>query len=326
MFNNSRIFISGATGSWGKTLIKILLADHTVKQIVCFSRGELAQVLLKREINDPRLKFVIGDIRDLHAVKMATQGIDYIFHLAALKHVPICEDQPDEVIKTNVVGTQNIISAAIKNQVQKVINVSSDKACEPINMYGMTKAIGERLILQANNLSLHTRFVCIRGGNVMGSSGSVIPFFIEQINAGGPITITDLRMTRFFLTLEEAITLLFEASEASIGGEMFVMRMPAGSVKSLATILMNRYGNVPIIETGIRPGEKLEEVLVSSHESYRTRCWNSNYYVILPPDADQKLLSKYSGLSKFPYIEYSSNTIVLTDTELENELIKGGFI
>jgi FlaA1/EpsC-like NDP-sugar epimerase len=326
MFNNSRIFISGATGSWGRTLIKMLLANHDVKEIVCFSRGELAQVLLKREINDKRLRFIIGDVRDLHAVTLATKGIDYIFHLAALKHVPICEDQPDEVIKTNILGTQNIISAAIQNQIIKVINVSSDKACEPVNMYGMTKAIGERLILQANNLSIHTRFVCIRGGNVMGSSGSVIPFFIEQIKNGGPITITDKKMTRFFLTLEEAITLLFEAVEVSVGGEMFVMRMPAGSVSSLASILMSRYGTVPVIETGIRPGEKLEEVLVSSHESYRTRCWNSNYYVILPPDADSILQLKYHSLPAFPYTEYSSNTIVLTDRELGNELIKGKFV
>ena len=211
MFNGSRIFISGATGSWGQTLTTMLLDRYDVKQIICFSRGELQQVMMKRKFkSNPKLKFVIGDIRDYDAVRHATKDVDYIFHLAALKHVPVCEENVQETIKTNINGTTNIVNAAIENRVKKVIDVSSDKAVEPINLYGMTKSVGEKIIVQANDLSDFTKFVCIRGGNVMGSSGSVIPFFIDQINAGGPITITDNQMTRFFITLEEAIELVFK--------------------------------------------------------------------------------------------------------------------
>jgi FlaA1/EpsC-like NDP-sugar epimerase len=181
MFDGSRIFVSGATGSWGQTLITMLLSKYNVEEIVCFSRGELQQVLMKRKFNNPKLKFVIGDVRDYEAVQSATKNVDYIFHLAALKHVPVCEENVQETIKTNITGTINIVNAAIKNHVKKVIDVSSDKAVEPINLYGMSKAVGEKVIIQANELSDYTKFVCIRGGNVMGSSGSVIPLFIEQI-------------------------------------------------------------------------------------------------------------------------------------------------
>ena len=181
MFDNSKIFISGATGSWGQTLITLLLSKYNVKEIICFSRGELQQVLMKRKFNNPKLKFVIGDVRDYESVRMATRDVDYIFHLAALKHVPVCEENVQETIKTNITGTTNIVNAAIENRVKKVIDVSSDKAVEPINLYGMTKAVGEKIIVQANELSDYTKFVCIRGGNVMGSSGSVIPLFINQI-------------------------------------------------------------------------------------------------------------------------------------------------
>ena len=235
MFNGKRIFISGATGSWGQTLTRMLLDNYNPKEIICFSRGELQQVLMQRKFHDPRLKFVIGDVRDYDSVRFAMRNVDIVFHLAALKHVPICEDHPQEAIKTNITGTTNIVNAAIENSVDKVIDVSTDKAVDPLNLYGMTKAVGEKLILQANSLTNHTKFVCIRGGNVMGSNGSVIPYFIEQIRSGGPVTITDLEMTRFFLTLEQAIKLLFKAAEFSIGGETFVMNMPACYIRDVAT-------------------------------------------------------------------------------------------
>jgi FlaA1/EpsC-like NDP-sugar epimerase len=203
MFNNARILITGGTGSWGQTLTRMLLEKYDVKEIVVFSRGELQQVLMQRKFNDKRIKYVIGDVRDYDSVRFATKNIDYIFHMAALKHVPVCEEHPQEAIKTNITGTSNIVNAAIENRVKKVIDVSTDKAVEPVNLYGMTKSVGEKLIIQANDLTDYTKFVCIRGGNVMGSNGSVIPYFIEQIKAGGPITITDIEMTRFFLTLEK---------------------------------------------------------------------------------------------------------------------------
>lgn len=326
MFNDSRIFVSGATGSWGQTLINRILQNYNVREIVCFSRSEIQQVNMKRKFNNPKLKFVIGCVRDYEAVRMATRGVDYIFHLAALKHVPICEELPLEAIKTNITGTQNIINAAIENCVKKVIDVSSDKAVEAINLYGMTKAVGEKLIIQANSISDFTRFVCIRGGNVMGSNGSVIPFFIDQIKRGGPITLTDKRMTRFFLTLEEAIGLLFKASENSIGGETFVMNMPACHITDLAKVLMAELGQVDTLETGMRPGEKLDEVLISSHEAQSTYEYDENYFVILPPGADGALLDKYSSLKKFGQEEFSSRTRLLELSEIGTMLKKGKFL
>jgi FlaA1/EpsC-like NDP-sugar epimerase len=326
MFDGSRIFVSGATGSWGQTLITMLLDNYNVEEIVCFSRGELQQVLMKRKFNNNKLKFVIGDIRDYAAVKMATRNVDYIFHLAALKHVPVCEENVQETIKTNIEGTTNVVNAAIENRVRKVIDVSSDKAVEPINLYGMTKAVGEKIIVQANDLTDYTRFVCIRGGNVMGSSGSVIPFFIEQIKSGGPITLTDHKMTRFFLTLEEAIRLLFKASIDSIGGETFVMNMPACYIKDLAEVLMDVYGKVEIKETGIRPGEKLDEMLISHHESKLSYCYDDNYFLTLPNNYNQALAVRYQDCQPFPHAEFSSKTTIMNKKEIKEMLKKGKFI
>jgi UDP-N-acetylglucosamine 4,6-dehydratase/5-epimerase len=326
MFNGSRIFVSGATGSWGQTLITMLLAKYNVEEIICFSRGELQQVLMKRKFNNSKLKFVIGDVRDYESVRMATRGVEYIFHLAALKHVPVCEENVQETIKTNITGTTNIVNAAIENRVHKVIDVSSDKAVEPINLYGMTKAVGEKIIVQANSLTEHTKFVCIRGGNVMGSSGSVIPFFIDQIKSGGPITLTDVRMTRFFLTLDEAIQLLFKASIDSIGGETFVMNMPACYIKDLAEVLMEVYGQVEIKETGMRPGEKLDEMLISHHESTLSYCYDENYFLTLPSDYNQALALRYQDCKPFPHEEFSSKTTIMNKKEIKEMLKKGKFI
>ena len=326
MFDGTRIFVSGATGSWGQVLITMLLNRYNVEEIVCYSRGELAQVLMKRKFNNPKLKFVIGDVRDYEAVRMATRNADYIFHLAALKHVPVCEEHVQETIKTNINGTINIVTAAIENRIKKVIDVSSDKAVEPINLYGMTKSVGEKIIIQANDLSDYTKFVCIRGGNVMGSSGSVIPFFIDQIKAGGPITITDQKMTRFFLTLEEAIQLLFKASIDSIGGETFVMHMPACYIRDLAEVLMDTYGRVEIKETGIRPGEKLDEMLISHHESQLSYCYDDNYFLTLPSNFNQALAMRYQDCKPFPYSEFSSKTKIMNKKEIKEMLTKGKFI
>ena len=326
MFDDKVIFISGATGSWGQTLVRMLLENYHPRQIICFSRGELQQVLMQRKFRDSRLKFVIGDVRDYEAVRFAMRDVDIVFHLAALKHVPICENHPQEAIKTNITGTTNIVNAAIENRVEKVIDVSTDKAVDPLNLYGMTKAVGEKLIIQANQLSAHTRFVCIRGGNVMGSNGSVIPYFIQQIQQGGPITITDRNMTRFFLTLEEAIGLLFKASEASMGGETFVMNMPACKIIDVAEVLMQHYGRVEVIEMGAKPGEKLDEMLISQHEAQQSLCYDDNYYVILPTNADFALLDNYNTLTKFPFSEFSSRTRLMDLTQIEIMLKKGGFL
>ena len=326
IFNNSRILITGGTGSWGQTLTRMLLERFNPKEIVIFSRGELQQVLMQRKFQNAKIKYIIGDVRDYEAVNFATKHVDYVFHMAALKHVPICEDQPQEAIKTNIIGTNNIVNACILNGVKKVIDVSTDKAVEPINLYGMTKSVGEKVIIQANDLTEHTKFVCVRGGNVMGSNGSVIPYFIEQINAGGPITITDLRMTRFFLTLEEAISLLFRAAEDSVGGETFVMNMPAAYIKDIADILIEVHGNAKITEMGSKPGEKLDEMLISKHEAVMSYKYDDAYYVILPFNPKQLLVDKYSNLEKFSQEEFSSKTFIMQHNDIRQMLKKGNFI
>jgi UDP-N-acetylglucosamine 4,6-dehydratase len=198
LFNNQTILVTGGTGSWGHELVRKLL-PYRPKEIRIFSRNEFAQVSMQREFqHDGILKYIIGDVRDGEAVHEACKNVDYVFHLAALKHVPICENYPQEALKTNVQGTENIIQASIQQKVKKVIDVSSDKAVDPINLYGMTKAIGEKLMIRANNLSDYTRFVCIRGGIVLGTNGSVVPLFRKQILQKGAVTITDKKMTRFF--------------------------------------------------------------------------------------------------------------------------------
>jgi FlaA1/EpsC-like NDP-sugar epimerase len=326
MFNGSRVLVTGATGSWGQVLVDKLLHIYGAREVVCYSRNEIKQVEMKRRFNSSRLRFTVGCVRDLEALRSACRGVDYVFHLAALKHVPVCEDQPLEAIKTNIDGTRNIITAAIENGVKRVVDVSSDKAVESVNLYGMTKAVGEKLIIQANELSDHTRFVCIRGGNVMGSSGSVIPYFIERLRDGNPLTITDRRMTRFFLTLDDAVGLLFKASQNSIGGETFVMNMPACYITDLAEVLMDQLGRVEVVETGIRPGEKLDEILISRHEAGNTYEYDQNYFVILPPQSSGALLDKYQNLKRFGIGEFTSRTRLLDNDGIKNMLLRGKFI
>lgn len=326
MFDNSVILITGGTGSWGQTLTTKILEKYNPKKIIIFSRGELQQVLMQRKFNNDKIKYIIGDVRDYSAIAFATIGVDYIFHLAALKHVPICEDQPQEAVKTNIDGTINVINAAIFNKVKKVIDVSTDKAADPINLYGMTKAIGEKLIIEANNLNSDTKFVCIRGGNVMGSNGSVIPFFIQQIKNGGPVTITDFNMTRFFLTLDEAVNLLFKAAEHSVGGETFVMNMPACNILDLAKVLMKYYGDVDITEAGIRAGEKIDEILISKNEAINSYQYDSTYFVVLPKNSNDELKNKYIGLPKFCFNEFSSKSYIMDHTQIYNMLKNGGFV
>ncbi|MBU0963449.1 polysaccharide biosynthesis protein [Patescibacteria group bacterium] len=327
MFKDKIILITGGTGSWGNELTAQLLLKNP-KQIIIFSRSELHQVNMERKFKNGKIKFIIGDVRDRDRLIEATKEVDYIFHLAALKHVPVCEEQPYEAIKTNIVGTKNIIEAAKINNVKRVIDISSDKAVDPLNLYGMTKAIGERLIIQANLEPSNTTFVCIRGGNVLGTNGSVVPFFIDQIKNNGSITLTDKRMTRYFLTLQQAIGLLFKASEMSHGGETFVMKMPACKIIDLARVLAEEVSkkSVPIKETGTRPGEKIDEVLISRYESPRTYKFDENYYVILPELKLDNLEDKYKKFPKVKFSEYSSKDKLMNKTQVKELLAKGGFI
>jgi len=329
LFKNTRVLITGGTGSWGQVLTTQLLLKNP-KEIIIFSRGELGQVSMQRKFQNSKIRYIIGDIRDSDAINQACKNVDYVFHLAALKHVPVCEEQPQEAIKTNIQGTINLINASINNKVKKVIDVSTDKAVDPLNLYGMTKAVGEKLIIRANNLS-DTRFVCIRGGNVMGSNGSVIPFFKDQIKSGS-VKITDFQMTRYFLTLNEAIELLFKATEKSGGGETFVMNMPACYIKELAQVLIedSDLKNIKISEIGMRPGEKLDELLISQHESPNTYIVDDAYYVIIPTlpiPSSKKVFEKIAKTCiKVSFKEFSSKTKIMNKNEIKTMLKNGGFI
>ena len=327
MFKNKRILVTGATGSWGHQLIKKLL-EQDPKEIRVFSRNESKQVEMMRNFADERLKFVIGDIKERDSLIVACQQIDYLFHLAALKHVPVCEDQPLEALKTNVQGTQNVIDAAIINNVRKVIYISTDKAANPSNFYGLSKAMGERLIIHANTLNTRTKFVTVRGGNVLGTTGSVIHVFKKQIQEEGEVGITDFRMTRFFLTIEEAIELLFMASNESIGGEIFVMKMPTCRIIDIAEVLIEDSGkqDVKIKQLGIRPGEKIHEILFSENESDQTIHYNEDYYVVLPSLNIKGLKEHYKAYKPVKHGSYNSNFNLMSRAELKELLKKGGFL
>lgn len=284
IFEDKTIVAFGGTGSWGRELTKQLL-ECKPRKVIIFSRGEIMQVDMQRKFNDPRLEFVIGDVRSRESVDNAMRrGVDYVFHLAALKHVPVCENQPQEAIETNIIGTKNVINSAIIHGVKKFIDVSTDKAVSPINTYGFTKGVGERLTIQANCLTRNTEFICIRGGNVLGTNGSLVPYVIEQIRSHNRVQITDSKMTRFFLTLPQAIKLLFWATEQGVGGETYVMNMPSFYIRDLVELLVSFYGNknTSIVETGAREGEKTHELLISGEEGQRTRIASKEYYVIYP--------------------------------------------
>jgi len=328
MYKDKTILITGGTGSWGQELTTQLL-EKDPRKIIIFSRGELAQVNMERKFRNKKLEFVIGDVRDANAVDRLfdNKQIDCVFHLAALKHVPVCENQPQEAIKTNIIGTTNLVNSAVRYKVKKFVDVSSDKAVAPTNLYGMTKAVGEKIVIQANNLSSDTDFVCIRGGNVLGSNGSVVPLFIDQIKRFNKITLTSGAMTRYFLTLPEAISLLFQASEYSVGGETYVMNMPSFHLSELAKVMIDRYGDMDttIEEIGIREGEKMHEVLISEHESPRSYVFNEDYYVIMPELCIDRSYDHIKNLNRVAFDKFASTDNIKDGDYLTMLLDKGGF-
>lgn len=331
--SDSRILITGGTGSWGHELVNQLLEKYpNVKEIRIYSRGEHKQVAMKREFgNNPKLKFIIGDVRDKNILNYAMRGVDLVFHLAALKHVPVCEENTWEAVLTNINGTQHVIEAAINNKVKKVVDVSTDKAVDPFNLYGVTKACGEKLMINSNfNYSFGYQeempaFICIRGGNVIGTNGSVIPLFKEQLQKHNEITVTDPSMTRYLMSTKEAISLIFTAVENSIGGELFVMNMPGTTVEVIANVMIKLFGNKEskVTVIGQRPGEKYDEVLVSKNESPSTYIFSEKYYVVLPQIHNEKLKKLYSNYKKLEMKEFtSSNTYQLAEEDLEKILRK----
>ena len=329
--SKSKILITGGTGSWGRELVSQLLEKYPdVEEIRIYSRGEHKQVSMRQEFNyHPKLKFIIGDVRDKNILNYAMAGVDIVFHLAALKHVPVCEENTWEAVLTNINGTQHVIEAAINNGVKKIIDVSTDKAVDPFNLYGITKACGEKLMINANyNYSFNGHkpsFICIRGGNVIGTNGSVIPLFKKQLLENNCITVTDPQMTRYLMSTREAISLIFAAVENSIGGELFVMNMPAATVETIANTMISLFGNKESRKKiiGQRPGEKKHEVLVSKNECPFTYVFSKQYFVILPQLNNETLLERYKDYGKLEMEEFSSqNTYQLSQQELEALLKK----
>lgn len=299
--DNKVILITGGTGSWGHELTRQLLSLKSgPREIRIYTRGEHKQVSMKSEFNNKKLKFIIGDVRDKNILNFAMKGVDTVFHLAALKHVPVCEDNPWEAVLTNIYGTQNIIEASIENGIDLVVDVSTDKAVDPYNLYGVTKACAEKLIINANKLDTKTKFVCIRGGNVIGTNGSVIPLFKKQIMENNKITITDPDMTRFLMSTQEAIGLIFNAIQNNSGGEVFVLRMPATTVEIISNAMIELFGTEKTkkIIIGPRQGEKKHEVLVSKNEAPFTSKDTSGYFTI-HPSFSNKSINKKMKLDEF---------------------------
>jgi UDP-N-acetylglucosamine 4,6-dehydratase len=279
LFDGKTILVTGATGSFGKAFIKRILAISEPASIRAYSRDELKQHELGIEFGDAPLRFTIGDVRDLPRLTRATRGADVIVHAAALKQVPICEYNPFEAVQTNVIGTENVVSAAIDNDVPKTLTLSTDKAVNPVNLYGATKLCAEKITTQGNSYSGDSaaRFSCVRYGNVIGSRGSVIPLFKQQAETG-ELTITDASMTRFWITLPQAVDLVISCFDRMLGGEVFVPRIPSMRVEDIAEAVAP---GVPRRTIGIRPGEKIHEVLITEDES-RHAARFADYFAIYP--------------------------------------------
>lgn len=281
MFNNKTILITGGTGSFGKKYTKIILQKYKPKKIIIFSRDELKQYEMAQEYNHTCMRYFIGDVRDYQRLKKAMKDVDYVIHSAALKHVPIAEYNPMECIKTNIDGAQNVIDAAIDNKVHKIIALSTDKAANPVNLYGATKLASDKLFVAANNLvgTQDTSFSVVRYGNVIGSRGSVVPYFKKLINEGAKeLPITDEKMTRFMITLEQGVEFVLKNFERMKGGEIFVPKIPSMKITELALALAP---DLPHKVVGIRPGEKLHEIMCPSDDSHLTFEFE-DHFVIAP--------------------------------------------
>jgi UDP-N-acetylglucosamine 4,6-dehydratase len=283
--DGSSVLITGGTGSLGKALLDFLLKETKVRRIAIFSRDELKQHHLRITLgDDPRLRWFLGDIRDLDRLKRALHGVDYVIHAAALKQVDTGEYNPMEFVKTNVLGSQNVIDASIEAGVKRVVALSTDKASSPINLYGATKLTADKLFIAANNYSFAygTTFSVVRYGNVMGSRGSVIPFFQDLAAQGKPLPITDLRMTRFWISIESAVRFVIDSLEMMTGGELYVPKIPSMKIVDLAHAVDSE---AKLEEIGMRPGEKLHEEMISADDSRRTIILE-NRFVVTPVVAE----------------------------------------
>lgn len=331
-FNNKVLLITGGTGSFGKTVLKKFL-NSNFSEIRIFSRDEKKQEDLRLSFNNSKLSFYIGDVRDKHSISLAMRGVDFVFHAAALKQVPSCEFHPMEAVKTNILGTENVLDAAIENQVKKFILLSTDKAVYPVNAMGQTKAIAEKIVL-ARSMALErgannkTKLCITRYGNVMGSRGSVIPLFKNQILKGDHITVTDPRMTRFLMSLDESVELVETAFIKGEQGDIFVQKSVATTILTLAEAMKRIYkSNVPIKIIGTRHGEKTFESLISREEMLRTSSLG-NYFKISPDSRDLNYSSFFTqgDLRISDLQDYTSHNANLMDVDQVINLLTAGNI
>lgn len=325
MLKNKILLITGGTGSFGNAVLNRFLHTDHFKEIRIFSRDEKKQDDLRKRINHPKVKFYIGDVRDLASVETAVKGVDYIFHAAALKQVPSCEFFPMEAVKTNIIGTDNVLTAAEKYEVKKVIVLSTDKAAYPINAMGISKAMMEKVtIAKSRNLDdSKTIFCATRYGNVMASRGSVIPLFIDQIKLGNPLTLTDPNMTRFMMTLEDAVDLVLFAFEHGKQGDLFVQKSPAATIEVLAKALLELYDSKSEIKViGTRHGEKLYETLVNREDMVKAEDMGDYYRV--PADNRDLNYAQYFSEGEpdvSNYDEYHSHNTERLDIEGMKKLL-----
>ena len=326
MLNDKSILITGGTGSFGKKFTEMTLQRYPkIKRLVIYSRDELKQFEMSQLYpadQFPNIRFFIGDVRDRERFKRACDGIDVIIHAAALKQVPVAEYNPDEFIKTNIGGSQNVIDAALSSQAKIVIALSTDKAAAPINLYGATKLVSDKLFVAANNITgwRDIRFSVVRYGNVMGSRGSVIPFFLQKAKDGNVLPITHKHMTRFNISLEEGVEMVFWSIENAIGGEIFVPKIPSYRIETVARAIAP---SAELRYVGVRPGEKLHEEMITESDSYNT-IELGRYYAILPSDANkEKFLKHFNANEVPPGFSYSSrDNQEWVDEETLQELIR----
>jgi FlaA1/EpsC-like NDP-sugar epimerase len=335
MLTKKRILVTGGTGSLGKVLIRRLLSGELgiPEKIIVFSRDEAKQHEMRLKHQrlaaatdeviyhnfEQFLQFQIGDIRDYHSIISVLRNIDIVFNAAALKQVPTCEYFPFEAVQTNIIGAENIIRAICELQlpIETVVGISTDKACKPVNVMGMSKAIQERILIRANLDCADTRYICVRYGNVLASRGSVIPLFHEQIRCGGPVTITTPEMTRFLLSLDQAVDTIFAALKQANRGEIYLPKVPSARVADIASILIGNR-SIKTVVVGIRSGEKVHEILISEEEAHRTRELG-NYYVIIPALPE---LQQLAAIEKPIEKEYSSADNIMSRDELADLLKK----
>jgi UDP-N-acetylglucosamine 4,6-dehydratase len=320
IFDGASLLITGGTGSFGKAFLERILNERNPARVVVYSRDELKQYEMKQKFgDDPRVRFFLGDIRDRDRLKTAFHGVDYVVHAAALKQVDTAEYNPMEYVKTNILGSENVLQAAIEAGVKRVVALSTDKASSPANLYGATKLTADKLFIAGNHYAAgyETRFSVVRYGNVMGSRGSVIPFFRKLALEGHPLPITDARMTRFWISLQQAVDFVMKCFNDMTGGELYVPRIPSMKITDLAKAISP---NCELVVTGIRPGEKLHEEMISVEDARRTLRLDDRY-VILPTLAEWGFVPPM-GTPVAEGFAYSSDTndLWLSETDLRGLL------